>query len=133
MREEEERKTSEENRTNEQGSAGAVSVLVVVLRCCVLLRLDWLVCRSYICNPDARGSHCCPPPLSHAHSLCLKSFIHTHIYWIRIRSNSHNGQLLVHCTQLYTDKMPITCGNFIDLAQTGFYDGLHFHRVVRNT
>lgn len=32
--------------------------------------------------------------------------------------------------QLYTDKMPITCGNFIDLANSGFYDGLHFHRVV---
>ena len=27
--------------------------------------------------------------------------------------------------------MPITCGNFIDLANSGFYDGLHFHRVVR--
>ncbi len=26
--------------------------------------------------------------------------------------------------------MPITCGNFIDLANSGFYDGLHFHRVV---
>jgi cyclophilin family peptidyl-prolyl cis-trans isomerase len=32
--------------------------------------------------------------------------------------------------ELYTDKMPITCGNFIDLANSGFYDGLHFHRVI---
>jgi cyclophilin family peptidyl-prolyl cis-trans isomerase len=32
--------------------------------------------------------------------------------------------------QLYTEKMPITCGNFIDLANSGFYDGIHFHRCV---
>merc|ERR1712032_167990 len=29
-------------------------------------------------------------------------------------------------------KMPITCGNFIDLANSGFYDGVHFHRVIPN-
>merc|ERR1719394_1720274 len=32
--------------------------------------------------------------------------------------------------ELYTKQMPITCGNFIDLANSGFYDGLHFHRVI---
>ncbi len=32
--------------------------------------------------------------------------------------------------ELFTDKMPITAGNFIDLARSGFYDGLHFHRVI---
>ncbi len=31
--------------------------------------------------------------------------------------------------ELFTDKMPVTAGNFIDLALAGFYDGLHFHRV----
>ncbi|CAB9524012.1 Peptidylprolyl isomerase domain and WD repeat-containing protein 1 [Seminavis robusta] len=31
---------------------------------------------------------------------------------------------------LYADKMPITVGNFIDLANSGFYDGIHFHRVI---
>jgi serine/threonine protein kinase/Tfp pilus assembly protein PilF len=33
--------------------------------------------------------------------------------------------------ELYTDKMPITAGNFIKLAKSGFYDGLHFHRVIK--
>jgi cyclophilin family peptidyl-prolyl cis-trans isomerase len=28
--------------------------------------------------------------------------------------------------------MPITCGNFIDLANGGFYDNIHFHRVIPN-
>lgn len=32
--------------------------------------------------------------------------------------------------ELYLDQMPITAGNFIKLAQSGFYDGLHFHRVI---
>jgi cyclophilin family peptidyl-prolyl cis-trans isomerase len=32
--------------------------------------------------------------------------------------------------ELFTDKMPITAGNFIKLAKDGFYDGLHFHRVI---
>jgi len=34
--------------------------------------------------------------------------------------------------ELYTDVMPITTGNFIRLAKEGFYDGLHFHRVIPN-
>jgi cyclophilin family peptidyl-prolyl cis-trans isomerase len=32
--------------------------------------------------------------------------------------------------ELFTDKMPLTAGNFINLAKAGFYDGLHFHRVI---
>lgn len=34
--------------------------------------------------------------------------------------------------ELFVDKMPITAGNFIKLAKAGFYDGLHFHRVIDN-
>ena len=34
--------------------------------------------------------------------------------------------------ELFTDVMPITAGNFIELAKSGFYDGLHFHRVIKN-
>lgn len=30
--------------------------------------------------------------------------------------------------ELYSDKAPITAGNFIDLVERGFYDGLKFHR-----
>jgi cyclophilin family peptidyl-prolyl cis-trans isomerase len=32
--------------------------------------------------------------------------------------------------ELFTDVMPVTAGNFIELAKGGFYDGLHFHRVI---
>ena len=31
---------------------------------------------------------------------------------------------------LYLDKTPITAGNFIELAESGFYDGLIFHRII---
>ena len=30
--------------------------------------------------------------------------------------------------ELFEDKAPITAGNFIDLVERGFYDGLGFHR-----
>jgi cyclophilin family peptidyl-prolyl cis-trans isomerase len=33
--------------------------------------------------------------------------------------------------ELFTDKMPLTAGNFVELAKSGFYDGLHFHRVIK--
>lgn len=34
--------------------------------------------------------------------------------------------------ELYEDLAPITTGNFIELAQRNFYDGLKFHRVEPN-
>lgn len=34
-------------------------------------------------------------------------------------------------TELFLDKMPVTAKNFLDLAESGFYDGLHFHRVIK--
>jgi cyclophilin family peptidyl-prolyl cis-trans isomerase len=34
--------------------------------------------------------------------------------------------------ELFLDQMPLTAGNFISLAKSGFYDGLHFHRVIKN-
>jgi len=32
--------------------------------------------------------------------------------------------------ELFEDSMPITAGNFAQLAESGFYNGLHFHRVI---
>ncbi len=32
--------------------------------------------------------------------------------------------------EVFVDKMPVTAGNFLALAGSGFYDGLHFHRVI---
>ena len=29
--------------------------------------------------------------------------------------------------ELFTDTMPITAGNFLDLVDKGYYNGLHFH------
>ena len=34
--------------------------------------------------------------------------------------------------ELFLDQMPVTAGNFLNLAKSGFYDGLHFHRVINN-
>mmetsp|Transcript_6649 Transcript_6649/g.10703 ORF Transcript_6649/g.10703 Transcript_6649/m.10703 type:complete len:198 (-) Transcript_6649:50-643(-) len=32
--------------------------------------------------------------------------------------------------EIYLDRVPITASNFIDLCQSGFYEGIHFHRVI---
>jgi len=32
--------------------------------------------------------------------------------------------------EIFLEQMPLTASNFIDLAQNGFYNGLHFHRVI---
>ena len=34
--------------------------------------------------------------------------------------------------ELYSDKAPLTVGNFMKLVDKGFYDGLIFHRVIPN-
>jgi cyclophilin family peptidyl-prolyl cis-trans isomerase len=38
---------------------------------------------------------------------------------------TNKGQIKI---ELYEDKAPITAGNFIDLIEKSFYDGLKFHR-----
>ena len=34
--------------------------------------------------------------------------------------------------EIFLEELPITGGNFVALAKDGFYDGLHFHRVIKN-
>mmetsp|Transcript_31356 Transcript_31356/g.73133 ORF Transcript_31356/g.73133 Transcript_31356/m.73133 type:complete len:307 (+) Transcript_31356:35-955(+) len=41
-----------------------------------------------------------------------------------------NTTMGVFTAELFLDRMPITVSNFIDLCQSGFYAGLHFHRVI---
>ncbi len=33
--------------------------------------------------------------------------------------------------ELYEDSAPVTTANFMELAESGFYDGLAFHRVIK--
>ena len=33
--------------------------------------------------------------------------------------------------EILLEEMPLTAGNFVQLAKSGFYDGLHFHRVIK--
>jgi len=34
--------------------------------------------------------------------------------------------------EVFLDTMPITASNFLDLCNTGYYNGLHFHRVIKD-
>merc|ERR1719323_323641 len=36
----------------------------------------------------------------------------------------------IFTAEIYLDRVPRTASNFIDLAVEGFYNGIHFHRVI---
>merc|ERR1712086_926308 len=42
------------------------------------------------------------------------------------------GTMGVIKVEVFLDRVPRTASNFIDLAQSGFYNGVHFHRVIPN-
>jgi len=46
----------------------------------------------------------------------------------KVRLETTEGDIIV---ELYDD-MPVTAGNFKKLVEEGFYDGIIFHRVIRN-
>ena len=46
-------------------------------------------------------------------------------YWVLIQTN--RGDMLA---EFWPDKAPMHVRNFLDLAYTGFYDGVTFHRVI---
>ena len=43
--------------------------------------------------------------------------------------DTDRGQIKV---ELYPDKAPLTVASFVNLARKGFYDGLNFHRVIKD-
>jgi peptidyl-prolyl cis-trans isomerase B (cyclophilin B) len=43
--------------------------------------------------------------------------------------NTNKGAIRLN---LFTSESPLTCANFINLAQRGYYNGLKFHRVIDN-
>lgn len=45
----------------------------------------------------------------------------------RVKIVTNMGDVVL---ELYKDRMPITAGNFIKLAEEGFYDNTKFHRVI---
>ena len=38
----------------------------------------------------------------------------------------------IFTAEIFSDQMPLTSENFLKLARSGFYDGLHFHRVIKS-
>ena len=46
----------------------------------------------------------------------------------RVKLETNLGDIVI---KLYDD-MPVTAGNFEKLVSEGFYDGIIFHRVIRN-
>lgn len=49
---------------------------------------------------------------------------------IMVQIEMENGGIIK--LELYPEIAPITCANFVKLAKDGFYDGLIFHRVIKD-
>jgi len=47
----------------------------------------------------------------------------------KVKLETTQGDIVI---ELYTDTMPITAGNFEKLVSKGFYDGIIFHRVIKD-
>jgi peptidyl-prolyl cis-trans isomerase B (cyclophilin B) len=47
----------------------------------------------------------------------------------KVKISTQRGDMIV---ELYDKETPITVRNFLDLAGSGFYNGLTFHRVIPN-
>ena len=45
----------------------------------------------------------------------------------KVKITTNKGVIIA---EIFKDKAPITAGNFLDLVQSGFYDGLTYHRYV---
>ena len=46
-----------------------------------------------------------------------------------IQANLHTSKGIIQL-ELFADQTPKTVANFVNLSLRGFYDGLHFHRVI---
>lgn len=46
-----------------------------------------------------------------------------------IQANLHTSKGIINL-ELFADQTPKTVANFVNLSLRGFYDGLHFHRVI---
>ena len=51
------------------------------------------------------------------------------MFMTHVRMTTSAGEIDI---ELYTDNCPETTGNFLKLVDDGFYDGLHFHRVIKD-
>ena len=55
----------------------------------------------------------------------------TNQYYALVELEDQNGEAMGKVKiELYADKTPKTVQNFIDLSNSGFYDGIIFHRVI---
>ncbi len=46
-----------------------------------------------------------------------------------VRMETSQGEIVI---ELYTKDCPETTSNFLRLVDEGFYDGLHFHRIIKD-
>ena len=71
-------------------------------------------------------------------SECRKSSLISHLRYAFLKKKKQKGYVQIQTThgvlnlELHVDLVPMTCENFLTLAQRGYYDGLNFHRLLKN-
>ena len=58
----------------------------------------------------------------------LKGYSHSGPPMTNVLMQTSEGDVTI---EVFTEKMPVTAGNFLKLVEEGYYDGLHFHRVIK--
>ena len=70
--------------------------------------------------------------------ICIIVSVCVYAYVTKPEPKKHNRTATIETSmgtikiKLYEDKAPITTANFIELAESGFYDNLTFHRVAKD-
>ncbi len=47
----------------------------------------------------------------------------------KVKFTTNKGEFVI---ELFSDKSPITAGNFEELVEKGFYNGTRFHRIIKD-
>jgi len=79
-------------------------------------------------NNSAKEENITPPIQNETAEENLNNINDQEIQNMTATFKTNKGDIVI---ELFTEKMPITTGNFIKLTKEGFYDGTKFHRVIK--
>jgi cyclophilin family peptidyl-prolyl cis-trans isomerase len=87
---------------------------------------------AHVDSPSIRSRRSVVPLLSSCRKYLVEAFrsslTEPHRLTVYVQKKKTSQGTFV--AEIFMDKLPITGSNFVDLCKTGFYDGVHFHRVI---
>ncbi len=104
--------------------------IISIVLCAVLALLTFAACGDENTSGDDAAASSDNTQTYSLASETLKEFSESELL-----SGKHHVEMVIQdkgtiTLELDADQAPISVTNFIDLAETGFYDGLTFHRII---